>query len=392
MQINPKRSAQHIYDYVVVGSGLSGLLITSALSRETSNVLLIESAEDYGGLNRAQNSDIGLVNNGLRFFPDSDLARKSIAFLNELLTDKVDFTSVDNQALTYESGALRPFVGFGDAAPAFYDELSYFLTPRALALSSQPFTWLQDLFDHCNADFMNKSYVTRFQLSKEGGDDGRVESLLVNGHKVVRGHNFIYCGDVKSLQTLLPEEALASKARQKLSKSHYWTAVCLDLLHSQPVSESTALHVLNGASEDEFGPCVGQFSAAKDGLQLSQWVSFVDNEDAEDMELIGSALKKIKRQIKRAYPHALEALKFERILVAPAMGGGSEFRLNSNQSLPQAANFWVCNGTLSTQKNVLGTLQQAELVTSALGFHPQVQDFSASEVADGVSHSAEPEF
>jgi glycine/D-amino acid oxidase-like deaminating enzyme len=370
MQINPKRSSQHIYDYVVVGSGLSGLLVTSALSRATSNILLIEASDTYGGLNHAQNSALGLVNNGLRFLPDSSLAEKSVRFLNALLEQKIEVSSHDNQILTFESGALRPFVGFGDAAPAFYEELAYFLSPKTLHMSAQPFSWLQGLFEKADGDFLNKSHVTRFHVHTVGSES-RITSATINGQKTIHGHNFIYCGNVQDLQTLLPEEALPAKARQRLSKAKYWTAVCLDLLHTQMVTESSALHVLNGASEDEFGPCVGQFSPANEGLQLSQWVSFVDNEDAEDTELVGQALKKIKRQIKRAYPQALEALKFERILVAPAVGGHSDFRLSSNQSLPNCPNFWVSNGTLSTQKNLLGSLQQAELVTSALGFHPQ---------------------
>ena len=36
--------AQHIYDYIVIGSGLTGLTIAAALSRETKNIAQIGRA------------------------------------------------------------------------------------------------------------------------------------------------------------------------------------------------------------------------------------------------------------------------------------------------------------------------------------------------------------
>ncbi len=376
MNIHPKKSAQHIYDYVVIGSGLNGLLITSALSRVTSNVLLLEAAETHGGANQNQISLVGAANNGFRFFPDSELSRKSLDFLSQLLPQPVGAESVENLALTYEAGGLRPFVGFGDTPPSFYEEFSYFLSPRRLNLSSQPYEWTQWLFENSNADFMPKSYVTKFIE-----EDGQITRALVNGQKTVLGRNFIYCGPTQSLSVLLPEAALSPRARQKLSKAKFWTAICLDLVHSQATGEPGRLHVLNGTTQDDQGPCVGQFfvPAEASGLQLSQWVSFIDNEAAEDAEQVGLTLKKIKRQIKRAFPTALENLQSERIFVAASIGGDGELKLNANQSISTLPNFWVASGTLSPQKNLLGCLQQAELVCSALGFHPAVA--ASNEVA-----------
>ena len=38
-----------IYDYVIIGSGLSGLSIATRLSQETDRVLLLDTAEMAGG-------------------------------------------------------------------------------------------------------------------------------------------------------------------------------------------------------------------------------------------------------------------------------------------------------------------------------------------------------
>jgi hypothetical protein len=157
----------------------------------------------------------------------------------------------------------------------------------------------------------------------------------------------------------------------------------LDLLHNHPVSDLQNIHVLNGTTQDEFGPCVGALQAPAEvngeNLQYSQWLTFVEDEEAEDTEIIGFALKKIKRQIKRAYPDALENLKFERILVVPSYAGHGDLKLSANQSLAGVENFWVGSSQVHVQKNLLGALLQAELITSSLGCHPLGSQIQTSE-------------
>lgn len=364
-----KKANQNIYDFVIVGAGLSGLLIATAISRQTKNVLLIDQGDSFGGHTRAVETPIGFFNNGLRFLPDTDLSKKSIEFLENLLEINLNSESIDNSAMTFEAGGMKPFVGFGENPPPFYEELSYFLSLKRLKLLLEPHEWTQVLFNNFKGEFLPRSYVTKFH-----GQDEEIQSLTINGQKNIFAHNFIFCGAIKDLQVLLPQEGLSSRARQKMSKSKFWTAICLDILHSKKITENLHLHVLNGTTQDEVGPCVGLFQPATDiddqTVQYSQWISFIDNEDSEDTELVGHSLKKIKRQIKRAYPDALDEIKFERILVAPSIGGNGELKLNSNQTLPTFKNFWVASGTMNSQKNILGSLLQAELVLGSLGFNP----------------------
>ncbi|MEZ0390744.1 MAG: NAD(P)-binding protein, partial [Pseudobdellovibrionaceae bacterium] len=108
------RKSNHIYDYAVIGSGLAGLTVANALSRMTSNVILIESADTFGGLNRSIQTPFGAVNNGLRYLPDSELSQKAIAFLEMLLMTSLSPESFEAPPMTYEAGGLRPFVGFGN--------------------------------------------------------------------------------------------------------------------------------------------------------------------------------------------------------------------------------------------------------------------------------------
>lgn len=366
----------HIYDYAIIGSGLTGLSIAAALSRETKNIALIEAADVPCGVNKKVNFPTGPMNNGIRFVPDSVLSEKALRFLGNILNTSVVADASEEAPITYESGGFKTFLGFGDNPPPFYEELAYFTNSKRLDLTLQPYEWTQLLFEKFQGDFMPRSYVTKFHQEGE-----RVTHVTINGSKTLHAHNFIFAGTVKDLALLLPEEALSVRARSKLSKNTYWTALCLDLCHSKAVTESTAIHILNGTTQDEIGPCAGRFLPAieVDGqmLQASQWMTFIEQEVTEDSEVVGLALKKIKRQIKRAYPEALDGLKLERIFVAPIISGNGDLKLSANLTIPELENLWIASATVNEQKNLVGALLQAETIIASLGFRVEADETSS---------------
>lgn len=363
----------HEYDYAVIGGGLSGLLIATALSQETERVVLLDGQEHVGGFNRTISFPTGNVENGIRFVPATDAAQSSLRFLENLLGIQVVKSIQEIPPITYEGGQLKTFLSFGDVTPPFFDEMVYFTNSTRCELNLQPSAWVQLLIEKFRGQVMTLSFATRFQIA-----NNQVQSLTLNGSKTLQAKNFIFCGSVKQLQTLLPPESLSARIRQKLSKSTYWTALCLDLCHAQPVTESTAIHVLNGTTQDEFGPCLGQFlpqsssqslpqSLPHSSMQASQWMTFIEGELSEESESVANALKKIKRQIKRAYPESLENLVTERILVVPQISGSGDLKLKGNLTLPEVDNLWIGSPTLSPQKNLVGALSQAQMVLAALG-------------------------
>ncbi len=379
MDVNSKKSSTHVYEYVIIGSGFSGLLVSSALSKATENILLLESADTFGGLNRRQETATGLSNNGFRFLPDSELARKSLEFLFFHLGKEPVFESVENAPVTYEAGKLAPFKGFGRQEPVFHEEIAYFLSENRLLVELPTYEWVEKLFASAKGDFLPRSYVTK--IVEEGG---LATGVLINGQRMIRGRKFIFCGPVRDLSALLPHPASFTRFSQRSSKSKKSMALCLDIIHEVGQQELEGdetkslcplvgrLHILNIPTSGEIVPCIGQIfpllshGDGLGGLQLSQWVSFVDRDYADEEEQLASALKKMKRQIKKVYPAILNNQKSERIVVAPSMGETREFKLNVDQSLPHLPNFWVGSGTINSQRNLLGTLQQVELVCRAL--------------------------
>lgn len=359
-----------VYDYVVVGSGLTGLLVANALSRMTENVALVEAADHFGGYNKKVSTPAGEINNGLRIVPASASGEKALQFLSQILGRDVIENTYSGFPLTFESGSLKEFLGFGEHSPAFYDELKYFIQNDFYRLNVEPSAWPELLFAGFKGEFLSKSYVTKFNV-----EENHAVSMTINGTKQLLATNFIFAGSVKDLAVLLPEDAIPYRVRAKLSKNQYWTALCLDLTHGSVVTEAQNIHLLNGTTQDEFGPSVGKFlPATENGMQVSQWVTFVSHEETEDSEIVGAALKKMKKQIKRAYPAALDSLQHERIFVAPYLCGNGDLKLSGNQTLPQVKNLWIASGAMSEGQNLVGSILQAQLVLSQFGI--QKDDFT----------------
>lgn len=355
----------HEFDYAVIGGGLSGLLIATALSQETESVVLLDGQDHVGGFNRTISFPTGNIENGIRFVPGTDAARSSLHFLENLLGVQIVKSIQEIPPLTYEGGQLKTFLSFGDVTPPFFDEMVYFTNSTRCELILQPSAWVQLLIEKFRGQVMIRSFATRFQTANT-----QVQSLTLNGSKTLHAKNFIFCGAVKQLQTLLPPESLSARTRQKLSKNTYWTALCLDLCHAQSVTKSSAIHILNGTTQDEFGPCLGHFlqnSTPESSMQASQWMTFIEGELSEESESVANALKKIKRQIKRAYPEAFDNLVTERILVVPQISGSGDLKLKGNLTLPEVDNLWIASPPLHPQKNLIGALSQAQMVLASLG-------------------------
>jgi phytoene dehydrogenase-like protein len=357
-----------VYDFIIVGSGLTGLSLAAGLSRAGHRVALLEAAETYGSSLREVDSPVGLVSNGLQWLAQTASSEEGLEFLKILLNYPSDWSvrQSANEVQTYDSRGFRAFVGFGSEAPENYEMLSYYLHQDSLQLGLSWKEILSALFSLFGGDFFAKSEVTKFNLQ-----GNRAESVTVNGQKTLRGVHFIFTGPIKQLLKILPIDGLDYKSRQKITKAKLWTAIFLDLLHAHPPGEFPGLVLLDGTTKDVYGPAVGKLHSIQNlegrQVQLSQWVSIVDAESAEDTEFTAAAIKKVKKQIQRAFPKALDGLLFERIVVSGSTMGRSELKLDGMSCLTEIKNISLASDSLHKEVGITGQLLQAKTLLNQLG-------------------------
>jgi len=376
----------HIYDYIIIGSGLTGLTIAKKISQETDNILILEAQEFAGGDNRAAKLNNFSLNKGLRFYPDTEVFNKTLIFLEELLGQKISNFSCENTIETFESGGFKKFVGFGEKSPEFYDQLIYFLSPKELKFSHNLYQLVEYFSESLQNKIQKKSIVTKFGFEGLDSAEPKLTHVLVNGTKPLYAQNFIFAGAVKDLAALIPDDVLNPRAKSKLKKSVAWQGICLDLFHTVTTDKEN-MFLLNGTTADDIGPCIGRFLPVSTSIssqqqapieqtsngQISQWMSFIDSEFAEDTENIGLVLKKMKRQIKRAFPVIADSIISEKIFVTRALSG-ADLKLNANGTLPKVPKLWVASSQVSPCLNLLGSLMQARFILSSLGFVSALED------------------
>lgn len=352
------------FDYAVIGAGLAGTIIAKGLSRQGAKVLLLEATEapsPVSGLNpSAQTSD----------------AQKHLEFFQVAAGLHLQCEIQEILPKTFDAGAVKDFLGFGDAAPEYVDVLSSFLTSPRFELSPNPETWVTKILSDYAGELQVKSYVTSFEFEAD-----KIKTLVLNGQTKATADQVIFAGSLPQLSKLIPVEHWNAKALSKFSKMKSWTAIGLDLQHSK--NETPFLNqevwTLKGTPQDAAHPCVGIFSP--DG-KSSRWMTWIKDTDAEDTEEVAAGLKRIKRQIKQAFPELMSHIDFERIYVQPSWSvtnpGGDIF--------PEIENFHVVSGALASQPGVFGALEQATKCLQAMGFteasfpERQTPDLAPSEL------------
>jgi hypothetical protein len=349
------------FDVVVIGGGLSGLVVATALARTGRKTALVEALEALGGNCRPiESAACGTIDRGLKHFPCLPGSEEKLQWLQSLLGLDLGLELVDAPPVTFESGRFRPFVGFGGAHALAADEIAAFAAPQHWSMRATPKDWVPELARAFQGTLFMQSHVTQVAI-----DGQRAIAAELNGSKRVSGAEFLFCAPPAALAGLVAREdrapghkAAPPRAWHKLAKGEALTSIHLDLVHAAPVAESLAPHVLKGASEE---PCIGLFhppQEAADGrrLQRSQWVAFIPAEQTDDSELVASQLKYVKRQIKRAYESSLDNLVFERISICPQSHGSATGFIGPDRLWPKTKNLRAVSPFFAEQRGFFGLL------------------------------------
>ncbi len=363
-----KYKPQKTFDVIIIGAGLSGLICASLLKKQNLKVALVESQNLAGhSHHQVQIGNGNYVDNTLRWIGGQPSYLELLELFNNALDLNLEFTKKPSIPVTYDNGKIKSFHGFGKTTPSFYDQISSFFNSEEIEINKKWYEIVDQLIKFLDLDLYKQHLVSEIIFN----DSSAAQGVLINGQHYWQASDVIFSGQPADFVSLMPESKLTPRMRQHFKRPKLWTLVCVDFFHPQIISNSLELHVLDGTTNDEFGPCLGRFeAAASKDLQVSQWMTLIPDEDADDNEIIAHAIKKIKKQIKRAYPETFNAHTTERIVVIPSGAGRlQDSQLKSSGQIKGLDHLWLSGAALSDKAGVLRPIDQALSVVNALIEH-----------------------
>lgn len=338
------------YDYLIVGSGAEALLTGLILQAQGLRGAVIEKEEHLGGLNRPLRYQDQMFDAHLNFWPQNETAEAALKELQKWIPD-LEYSATEVGALTFHNGQVQPFMGFGEHHVPAADEYSSFAQAPQYVLSKSTAEILTALREQFTGDVLIQSEVTQIAM-----ESAELPSLVINGAQKLSGKEIYFFENPHVLAKLLQNDSathMSKTAVQKLAKVPLWTAVNLMFHHKQEVSQSPAVHILYGAKEQ---PCIGRLNQ-QNGLPISQWLCFLNDESAADSEVIGAAIREMKKQIKRMYPYFLDSVEKEFIFVNKnAYGTVPAALLDKNHQLPKTPHLHLGSRFYSTIPGFLGDI------------------------------------
>ncbi|MEE6249230.1 MAG: NAD(P)-binding protein [Bdellovibrionota bacterium] len=357
--------ARKKYDIAVIGAGLNGLIITHSLAKAGKKVILVESADRLGGVFQEHNMKLGKLPD---FFSNqkyfSEAAENFSRWCSRLFGEETAFVKVNPSTKTFDSGKFKDFIGFGDKAPVFVDELTAYTNTEKLQMqtsfSSITQSYIQELEALENVDILTNSILTAFHPL-----EGQIDLIEVNDGKKIEADEYVFTGSLFSLDSLSEEvEVLTKSQKQSLAKANSFTAVHLEFVHpgnELPIEEDFVL----SAAKEKSQACYGQFSLADnfsgaqaEAYQMSTWLSFVESNLTNDMETTGNLVREMKRQVKRAFPEAIDNAVFERVVVTPDSHCTNKVKVKDLKST-NFPNFYILSKELDESDGIMGRVKTA---------------------------------
>lgn len=338
------------FDTIVIGGGLSGLILTHLFHKEGHNVTLLEAREALGGRFRRPQPQLPYASSNLDFIPAVQEQLAALEWLRTVSPLSLTWKVQDHQALAMSEGQWKPFLGFGQSDHLSLTELSFFNQPSEVILDQGLEQVVRSLCEQLPVAAQTRNEVLSFNVA-----DGRVTSCLVNGDKTLEASNFVFCPPPQHLNSMFNGDDLPAKHRTRLAKSVAWTVLVLGLEHQNELQGGSEIRFLLSGAKD-FEPVVGRSRG-----KTSKWMILIDAEKAEDHEYIGSCIKHIKRLVKRAYPESDPLLK-ENIYVQPNGFGHINLKTKSPVMFSELSNLYLAHHGLSSLSGNMACVHSAQCV------------------------------
>ncbi len=344
------------YDTIIIGGGLTGLLLAHRLHQGGHKVGLLEARESLGGRYRRQGSTTHpYASSGLDFYPATNENINLLEWVKSVSPVPLNFEVREHRPQLYDEGKWRAFAGFGETHFQSVTELTHFSHTHEIAIEPGIEQLVRALVEQLPLEASTMSEVTGFKV-----EDGRVSEVIVNGDKGLKAERFIFTPHTTLLNQLIEGDALPAKHRTRLAKMHPWTAVVLELNHTPPLVDDPSIRIFTHGSK-EFEPVVGRVTG-----ENSKWMTLVPGERDSEHEFHGQCIKHIKRQLKRAWPTAFDAPIEEKIYVQSNAFGQQSLKTKEQFRFAEIANLFAGNHLLATRAGEIGSLEVAESLETAI--------------------------
>lgn len=346
------------YDTIIIGGGLTGLLLAHRLSGGGHKVGLLEARESLGGRYRRQGSSANpYTSPGLDFIPATNENVNLLEWVKSISPMPFNFEIVEHRPQLYDEGKWKPFAGFGETHFQSVDALSYFGHTHEIKIEPGLEQLVRVLVEQLPFEAETMSEVTGFKFA-----EGKVSEVVVNGDKTLKADRFVFTPHVSLLQNLMEGEELNAKHRTRMAKMQPWTAVTLELFHETPLAEDDSIRIFTHNAK-EFEPVVGRVKG-----QTSRWMTMVHMERDADHEFIGQCIRHIKRQLKRSWETQIDGDMREKIFVQSNAYGNQSLKTKNPFKFPEIENFYAANHLLATRAGEIGSLEVVEILeTEILG-------------------------
>ncbi len=345
----------NVYDTIVIGGGLTGLFLTHRLHLSGKRVLLLEARETLGGRYRRQSQSNTYSSPGLDFYPASNENLSLLEWIKSVSPIALQVAMNEHRPQLYDDARWKHFSGFGDTDFQSVTELAHFSATHDLAIEPGLEQLVRALVEQLPVEAQTMSEVTAIKMVDEN-----LCEVVINGDKSVRAERVVFTPHPGLLNNLIEGEALSAKSRTRLAKMQSWTAVILELNHAPPLVEDSSIRVFTHNAK-EFEPVVGRVFGSK-----SKWMTLVPGERDSDVEFIGQCIRHIKRQLKRAWPLALDGQLQEKIFVQPNAFGQQSLKAKEPYRFTELPRLFLANHLLAMRPGELGSLEVVQDVEAAL--------------------------
>lgn len=336
------------YDTLILGGGLSGLLLTHRLHSAGQRVGLIEARETLGGSARRLSS--------VDFFPATNENLDLLEWARSISPLPLHLEVREHRPQLYDEGKWRAFSGFGDSHFTSIDQLAHFSNPNEIHVEPSLDQLVRALSEQLPIAPNTRSEITGLKVA-----DGRVSEIIVNGEKSITADNVIFTAHPAILNALIEGDGLPAKHRTRFAKMQGWTSVTLELHNTPPIAEDSSIRVFSHNAK-EFEPVVGRVLG-----ETSLWMTLVPQDREADHEFVGQCIRHIKRQLKRAWPEALDGQKDEKIYVQSNAFGQQSLKSKDPLRVPEISNLYLANHILGSSPGTLGSLETARMIIESIG-------------------------